>query len=286
MESVLHAKDFVSPYYDSVFSGKYTLRLLIKSIFASLAVIDSDAGDLLALKHWPLHDTLEDEAGLSLFKNRYFREIGMLQKIYQAVEISWFTKDFILMPSSSSSADKPETYWEKIRGSVSASSCIKNTHCRELDIDILYKVPKNTLNQLEQLFEHMEINHSAGPLLRTLQSMAPPVHKNTFAIINGNILELAVFHNETLLFYNSFQCQEAEDYLYFITWIYRELELSASHSPIFLCGLINRSDPVYNLLHQYFSKIEFADFKHNFNLPKEEDHLMSHSLINLLYQAD
>jgi len=283
MESVLHAKNFVSPYYDSAFSGKYSLRILLKSNMASMAVIESDSDDLMALKYFQLHDTLEDENGRSLFKNRYFREISMLQKIYASVEILWFTNDFILLPSEIPLTENPESVWNKIRGLPDTSSSIVYSKCPPLSMNILYKMPKNAISMFKQLFENMHISHSASALLNSLQRMIPPVHKNTFALINGKLLEIVVLHNKSLLYYNSFDCTEMEDYLYYITWVYRELNLSASHNPLFLAGAISKSDQIYNLIKQYFSKLEFAHFKHKFNIPPNENLPQTHSLINLLY---
>ncbi len=283
MESILHAKNFVSPYYDSTFSGKYTLRLLFKSSLVSIAIIETDSADLMALKHFRLHDTLEQENGRSLFKNRYFREMPMLQKIYSSVEILWFSSDFILLPAEIPLKKNFESVWNKIRGQQEASSAVIYTACPKLSINILYKIPQSTQSMFKHLFENMHIIHSASALLGNLQSMVPPVHKNTYAIINDKLLEIAVFHNKSLLYYNSFDCTEIEDYLYYITWVYRELNLSASHNPLFLAGTISKSDPIYNLLKQYFSKLEFARFKHPFNIPPSEKLPQTHSLINLLY---
>ena len=111
-------------------------------------------------------------------------------------------------------------------------------------------------NYLFDLFGAFEFKHSGTVLLETLLKL-PSSRQGTLAYMHlaEQQMDLAVFSNKKLLFYNSFIFSSPEDVLYFLLFSLEQLEIDAGALKLRLLGEITEGDPVYELCTRYLENV-------------------------------
>lgn len=80
-----------------------------------------------------------------------------------------------------------------------------------------------------------------------------------FSCLTSEHIHLLVANGRELLLYNIFEHQTAEDFIYYLLFVYEQLHLDTNQVPLHISGLIDREDPYYNLAYKYIRHIETAD---------------------------
>lgn len=82
-------------------------------------------------------------------------------------------------------------------------------------------------------------------------------------IVNFNPVhfELIVVQNQKLLFFNSFEYQTPEDFIYYLLFTAEQLSLNPEIFPLELLGTISKKDPFYAIAYKYIRNISFLDVK-------------------------
>lgn len=80
-------------------------------------------------------------------------------------------------------------------------------------------------------------------------------------IVNFNLghFEIIVVQNQKLLFFNSFDYETPEDFLYYILFTAEQLGLNPEHFELQFLGSIAEEDLFYQLAYQYIRNISFVD---------------------------
>lgn len=92
-----------------------------------------------------------------------------------------------------------------------------------------------------------KLNHLSSCLSNYVQKE----NLGIYAMFSGNTMHLIHSSGGELQFYNQFNCNHAEDFLYFILLSYRELGLSTHHDALNITGHITKRSSITNLLKQY-----------------------------------
>jgi hypothetical protein len=141
----------------------------------------------------------------------------------------------------------------------------------------------NVNNFLYDLFGEFEFKHSGTVLLETLIKL-PSSRQGSICYLHlaESQMDLAVFANKKLRFYNSFSISSPEDVMYFLLFTLEQLNLDPESLRLRLLGEITETDRVYEFCTEYFENVSlFVPTDTTLPLPEPEEGI-DFTLINAL----
>lgn len=114
----------------------------------------------------------------------------------------------------------------------------------------------NINNFLFQNFGEFEYKHHSSILLEKLflQSNAS---LHFYVNISHSIFDIVVIEDAKLLFYNIFEYQTKEDFIYYVLFTLEQLELNPEETIISLLGDIDKESSLFKVLYTYVRNICF-----------------------------
>ena len=118
----------------------------------------------------------------------------------------------------------------------------------------------NINNFIFQNFGEFEYKHHSSILLEKLFSQSDN-SLNFFVNISQSLFDIVVLKDSKILFYNIFEYQTKEDFIYYILFTLEQLELSTDKTKVSLLGDINKQSELYKILYTYVRNISFFNSK-------------------------
>lgn len=116
----------------------------------------------------------------------------------------------------------------------------------------------NINNFIFQHFGEFEYRHHSSILIEKLFSHSD--NTLNFCInVSQSLLDIAVIKDSEILFYNNFEYQTKEDFIYYILFTLEQLELSTEKTNISITGDINKQSELYEILYTYVRNINFLN---------------------------
>ena len=129
----------------------------------------------------------------------------------------------------------------------------------------------NINNFIFQNFGEFEYKHHSSILLEKLFLQSDD-SLNFFVNISQSLFDIVVLKDSKILFYNIFEYQTKEDFIYYILFTLEQLELSTDKTKVSLLGDINKQSELYQILYTYVRNISFFNSKNSiFNNQAEID---------------
>ncbi len=86
--------------------------------------------------------------------------------------------------------------------------------------------------------------------------------KKMIVNFNAGHFEIVVLQNQKLHFFNSFDYQTPEDFIYYLLFTAEQLNMNPENFKLELLGTIEEEDDFYNIAYQYIRNISFFDVTH------------------------
>jgi hypothetical protein len=124
------------------------------------------------------------------------------------------------------------------------------------DLVVVYVPLININNFIFDRFGSFEYKHSASVLLNRVLT----IEKNSKSLkmyINIEIshFEIITAANNALKFYNRFDYNTKEDFIYYLLFTAEQLELNPEEFPVILMGAIDESDERYKIVYKYIRNV-------------------------------
>lgn len=118
----------------------------------------------------------------------------------------------------------------------------------------------NINNYLIDQFGSFEYKHFASQLVEGLLRTATKGAASVMYVhVASSHFEVVVIQNQKLQLYNSFEYQNADDFLYFILFTAEQLHLNPEDFSLVLLGHIKTGDELYEKLYTYVRHIQFLE---------------------------
>lgn len=145
----------------------------------------------------------------------------------------------------------------KFNHTVSKEMIILSDEIVSADSHCVYAADKKVKDLLDKVFPNNHIKHKTSCLIEGLPAIASKTHKTCLVNVSGNSMDVALY-NKKLLFFNTFEFQTAEDFLYFILAVLEQNNCALDETEIVLAGEIETGSALYLTLKQYIPKLKFA----------------------------
>ena len=167
------------------------------------------------------------------------------------------------------------------------SKILRNDFITEDEISInksinVYVPYVNINNYIFETFGEFVYKHSSSILIESLlhyskNSENPMVYIN----INKSTIELLVVENNVLQLFNVFEYHSKEDFIYYVLFVFEQLNLDVETTTVELSGNVSIGDELFTMLYIYVRHVRFVDKMYDFTITAETDrrYLHQHYLI-------
>lgn len=132
---------------------------------------------------------------------------------------------------------------------------VKDDKFTDQDVIVDYGLTKSQSHFLKQVLNGTSSNFHISTVLSN--HFYPFSKKQLIAYIENDKIHIMYGKDTKFLYYNQFNCVHENDYLYFTSLIYEQLELDKEKDTLILFGRVDIDSPIYTLLHGYIRNIEF-----------------------------
>ena len=146
------------------------------------------------------------------------------------------------------------------------------------DMKNVYIPYVNINNFLFQNFGEFEYKHHATVLIEKL--LKRNREEGFYVNVNFSSLDIVYIKDNSLEFYNSFEFETKEDFIYYILFAMEQLALDPNEISLVLMGEIDEDSELYSMLFTYVRNIDFLQTNIPFLLTSPE--LQNHAHFTLL----
>nr|WP_293299681.1 DUF3822 family protein [Allomuricauda sp.] len=190
---------------------------------------------------------------------------------------------FSLVPKPLFNAEELPNYL-KFNAKIMANDLIAHDEIPNQDIINVYVPYTNVNNYIFDLFGEFEFKHSGTVLISTLLNQNRISDQTVCYIqVSEKDMEMMVVSNKKLLFYNQFEYQTKEDFLYYLLFSMEQLQLDSRKVQLKLFGNIEEGDAIYELCRGYIEHVSvFIPGNLPFPYEKLEDETIDFSILSTL----
>lgn len=220
----------------------------------SFCILDT-IGNKLALSHAQAFENQLDPYRLQQELREAFREQGVLEYRFSEVVALHRNLLYTLVPGALFDPAHLADYL-KFNAKILPTDHLDYDPVDGLEITNVYVPFTNVNNYLYDLFGEFEFKHTATVLLETLLKL-PSSAQGTicYAHLADSQLDLAVFSQKKLRFFNSFSIDSETDFLYYLLFALEQLELEPASLKLRLLGEVEEGDPLFELANSYVEDV-------------------------------
>ena len=136
----------------------------------------------------------------------------------------------------------------------------------------------NINNYVFDRFGAFEYKHASTILIQSLlEKEAHSEEKKLFINVTKNYFEIIAVDNTNLEFYNTFEYQTKEDFIYFILFTIEQLKLDPESIQTKLMGEISKDDELFEIVYKYIRYVDFIEPFHNYTFKENQKPKTAHS---------
>ena len=136
----------------------------------------------------------------------------------------------------------------------------------------------NINNYIFDRFGAFEYKHSSTILIESLLELeAHTQDKKLFINVNKNYFEVIAIVNNGVEFYNTFEYQTKEDFIYFILFTIEQLKLDPETIQTKIIGEISKEDELFEIVYKYIRFVDFIEPFHKFDFLENQKPKFTHS---------
>lgn len=144
--------------------------------------------------------------------------------------------------------------------------------CDELAINqsvVVYVPYMNINNYIFETFGEFTFKHSTTVLIDSLlQRTDKGDQPEVFVNVNSNHFEMLVVKSEGLQFYNYFEYQTSEDFIYYLLFSLEQQQLNPEDVTVNFTGDIEKDDTLYTMAYTYIRHVKLFEPNHRFKFEK------------------
>jgi hypothetical protein len=238
-------------------------------------------GKILVLKQYEIEATNQNINGLAKSFQSIFEQDELLKFLYRKCHIAFGNNLVALVPERLFNSKKAATYLHEV-ASIDKASNIDFNEVASLKTMVVYEQQSAIQKIVKARQPSSRIFHRTTPFLTGCSKKAATAkEKVVYANFQLNNLEICLFNNNQLHFYNNFEYQFAADCLYFVLLIFEQFNLDPNLVKLHLAGQILENSEIYKSLYRYVRNIAFITPPAGIQLNASFKNVPTHYYFNL-----
>jgi hypothetical protein len=265
---------FVDETVDLNRAHAYRLSIQVSLNGFSFSILDMVRGKFVVLKHYDLspmsnHDQKADKVKQILASDKH------LQPSFKESVALVVTRKSTLMPASYFQSENLKSYLA-FNHDLDELDELHFNPLQEIDAYDVFTIPNPLSNTILDHFGKIPYYHHGLPFLHYHLDNASGARKIAALSIFEGFIDIGVFSENNLLFYNTFQWSTHEDILYYLLYVYKQLKLDVSSNELYICGSTGDQKDLKKLIDQYIKKSHLQrppnDFTYSYTFKNEQTH--------------
>ncbi len=242
--------NFVKKYTDT-----YDLSILVGMDRFSFLVSDPQQNILLLRSH-PFLPEVKNLGQLSNQLKEIYINDDLLKQSYGSVRIGLVNQKNTLIPSDLFVADQKEVYLKNMLPALKEDTVFADD-LRPLGMVNVYAANTFFVDQLSGYFPNAKINHASASLILGHRKIAENRTGRQICLnVRQGLLQISLFDNKELLFYNSFLYESSQDFIYYVMLVFDQFKLKPEGNTVHISGQIIKDSEIYHLLFRYIRHLE------------------------------
>ena len=142
----------------------------------------------------------------------------------------------------------------------------------------------NINNYIFDTFGSFTYKHSSTILIDAiLQNNNSTNEEQVFINVNSNTIDVLVYNNKTIQLINIFEYYTKNDFIYYILFVFEQLQLNTETTQVALSGKISEGDDLFTILYTYVRHVHLAIPQNSFTFNESIDvsmHLQHFLILN------
>ncbi len=270
--------------FDLNTSSSYHLSIQISLDSFSICILDTVRNKYIALKHIHFDSIILKEQLINKLKAFLYSE-RLLKKKYKKVSFSIISQNSIIVPGILFNEKNLSSYFRFTRVLSDKEELYYNKFINT-DAYNVFALPSGMTDLLKDFFPVLHIyNHSTPFIENVLRSNRTRFQeRRVYCDIHQSFFNIVVSEGDKLLLSNTFSYNNANDLVYYILYIFKQLELDTESIVLIISGIIAADSEEIDLIRKYIKNVKLTKFSeryfYSYTFNKLPDHYFT-NLINL-----
>ncbi len=230
------------------------LSVEVREINLFAAILDKDTNQYLA---WTSYNRRDEKDTKRLIEHILKEEI--LNHPFSSSSVVFTHNSAMLIPSAFFSQDSVRDYLKQQNlikpGETPCSDFIKNNDCYSV-----YAVDSNDYTLLKEKYPQAVLRHHSSVFVEYLLALHKGNTGNQVHVfVFPGYMDIVALQAGKLVLYNRYNFHTANDFTYFLLWVYEELKLKPEDCPCFFYGEIQEKTEMFDLAWRYLKNVRIAD---------------------------
>jgi hypothetical protein len=257
-KKITQLHSFIDEAFDEKKTASYQLLLQIGVNDIQVAIHDKQQNKYIALEKYVVSNTDNFEALTDLF-DILLKESKLIDHVFQSVICLIVSNLSTLVPSALFEEDKKEMYLN-FNSYLAEHEVIMTDEIKSLDAKNIFAIPASLKTKLNHKYSNVKYHHASSALIDTLTANNKnQTGKKIYIHIESTHFEILLIEGKNLIFYNSFNYHSTEDFIYYVLFVFEQLQLNPEKTETILLGEVEKSSALYTLTNKYIRNIKFAE---------------------------
>lgn len=263
----------------------YSLSIQVNFSLLRFCIIDNMQLRCLYLEDYQLSDVSTNEELTEqldfLFDNHTLLKAGYWKSIHVAIKDTQFT----LVPTALFAKEYIQDYLNLTTNTENKNEQQAQSYLHlQKDITSVFAISTHLVDWFNKTYPTQKIkyiNHTSSFLEGIFQLSNRKQEAEVFIQVEQHFLTIAVTKNNQLQFCNGFTFNSSEDFVYFILFVYDQLQLNPEQTQLTIWGEILDDSDSFNKLYKYIRFIKFGDKPKSLTFSYVFDELHDHRYFDL-----
>ncbi len=255
---ITQANSFIDEAFDEKKTSNYHLIIQIGIDSVWLAIHELSKNKYIAFENYTFHNVYAFDA-ISDLLDVLIKESRLLPQKYNSVTCVVVNNLSTIIPNPLFENQQKELYL-KFNATLHGDEQVLVDDIKNLDAKNVFALPFSLKNKLEALYKNINYHHFSSVLIDGLLIQNKnQTSKKLFVHIQPSHFEAIVIEGKNLLFYNTFNHQTAEDFIYYLLFVCEQLLLNPENIEVVLLGEVEKSSDIYSITQKYIRNLKFAE---------------------------
>lgn len=178
-------------------------------------------------------DTTLDKSYNDLLKIEFSKQLYFNQD-YKEIKVALLNNQFNIIPNEYFEKEKDAQKWLEFNAHVFEEDQIKETNVAHQEAKLIYAFPLELEQFLQEKFEDFKLRNASEVFVNSFQIDSD--NPQVFVNVHLNQIELLIFKDAKLYFYNIFEVETKEDIVYYILNSLEQLQLDPNLIELYYFG--------------------------------------------------